>query len=313
MRRHAGTESAATLLAAALFDLAFGEPSPAVHPVVAIGRLVAACERRSPRGSRAQLAYGAALGIAVPAAAVIAALAAERALWELPLGLRLPLRALTLKPAFAVRALLEAGDTVERDLRAGELVAARQSVRSLVSRDPSELDAGLLAAAAIESLAENLTDSIVAPLLAAAAFGLPGAYAYRAINTLDSMIGYRGRYEWLGKVAARLDDAANLVPARLAAVLLMPAAGGAARRGLRSLVRDHGLTASPNSGWTMAVMAGALDVRLEKPGHYVLNRTGRIPAAGDIARARTMVTTSAGIAVALAAAIAAALSQRQAA
>jgi adenosylcobinamide-phosphate synthase len=142
-----------------------------------------------------------------------------------------------------------------------------------VSRDASTLDASLLASAAVESLAENTADSIVGPLLAYAVGGLPAAFAYRAVNTLDAMIGYHGRYEYLGKIAARLDDLANLLPARLAALLLIlggALAGGQVNAGLNRLATQRQRTASPNAGWPMSAMAGLLGITLEKPAHYRL-------------------------------------------
>ena len=171
----------------------------------------------------------------------------------------------------------------------GDLHAARALAgRDLVSRDTSLLDAGEVASAAIESVAENLTDSLVAPLLYYLVAGLPGAWAYRVINTADAMVGYRtGRLEYLGKVAARLDDVVNLLPARLAALALVMAArvAGADGRGARAVLsRDHARTASPNAGWTMSAMAGALGVTLAKRDAYRLG-DGTSPDASDVARA----------------------------
>ena len=129
---------------------------------------------------------------------------------------------------------------------------ARYSLRGLVSRDATELSEPLVAAAAIESVAENTTDSFIAPWIAFALLGLPGAFAYRAVNTLDSMIGYRGKYEYLGKASARIDDVLNLIPARIATGLLLLAglvtAGCSARQGWRTVLREHRLTASPKRG-----------------------------------------------------------------
>jgi adenosylcobinamide-phosphate synthase len=198
------------------------------------------------------------------------------------------LEALLLKSALAVRALGAAGADVAEPLRRGALAEARAALRSLCSRDASALDAPLLAAAAVESLAENCSDSAVAPLLFWAALGVPGAVAYRAVNTLDARLGYRGHHEWLGKASARLDDLLNLVPARLTAALLL-AAGAARRADLRRgwtvLRRDAGLTASPNAGWPMAAMAGLLGVQLEKVGHYRLGDPLRPVGPGTIALA----------------------------
>jgi adenosylcobinamide-phosphate synthase len=197
-----------------------------------------------------------------------------------------------LKTTFAWRALHRAAGGVWQPLAADDLDAAREKLSWLVSRDASLLDEPLIAAAAIESLAENASDSVVAPLLYYLLFGLSGAFAYRAVNTLDAMIGYHGRYEHLGKVPARLDDLLNLVPARLTALLIVAAAlpGGAdARQAWRVMWQDSRRTASPNAGWPMAAMAGALGVRLEKVGHYCLNASGRAPTAGDLRRAGRVV------------------------
>src|SRR5262249_33430479 len=161
----------------------------------------------------------------------------------------------------------EAATAVGSALRADDLRTARTRLRALVSRDTSTLDRDLVAAAAVESVAENLGDSFVAPLFWYAALGLPGAVAYRYVNTCDAMLGYRGRYECLGKASARPDDMASWLPARLAAFLLVisaPLAGGDATAAWHVLRRDHRRTASPNAGWPMSAMAGALAVRLEK-------------------------------------------------
>jgi adenosylcobinamide-phosphate synthase len=157
-----------------------------------------------------------------------------------------------------------------------------------VSRPPTGLTPDEVASAAVESIAENLTDAFVAPLCFYLLFGLAGAAAYRAVNTADAMIGYRdGALEWFGKVAARLDDALNFVPARVAALGLVGGAAVAredARGAWRTLRRDGARTASPNAGRTMAAMAGALGLTLTKRGAYRLGE-GRPPEASDVARA----------------------------
>src|SRR5206468_2954454 len=154
------------------------------------------------------------------------------------------------------------------------------------------------ASAAVESVAENLTDALVAPVCFYLVFGLAGAAAYRAVNTADAMLGYRdGSLEWFGKLAARLDDVLNFVPARLAALGLVAgavAAGEDARGALRMLRRDGALTASPNAGRTMAAMAGALGLTLGKRGAYRLGE-GRPPTAGDVARAVRVFAWAAGL------------------
>jgi adenosylcobinamide-phosphate synthase len=203
------------------------------------------------------------------------------------------------KTMFSWRTLHQAGERVRQPLAAGDLDGAREGLRWLVSRDTAGLDAPLLAAAAIESLAENASDSVTAPLLAYALLGLPGACAYRAVNTLDAMVGYRGRYEYLGKVPARLDDLLNLVPARLTGLLIVAAAAlcsADARQAWQTLQRDHAATDSPNAGYPMAAIAGALGVRLEKAGHYCLNASGRKPTAEDLRRASRVVGVGLGVA-----------------
>jgi adenosylcobinamide-phosphate synthase len=188
---------------------------------------------------------------------------------------------------------------VAAPLAAGDLDAARAAVGlHLVSRPTATLAPEEVASAGVESVAENLTDTFVAPVCLYLVFGLPGAAAYRAVNTADAMIGYReGAFEWFGKVAARLDDALNFVPARAAALGLV---GGAvlaredARGAWRVLRRDGALTASPNAGRTMAAMAGALGLTLAKRGAYRLG-DGRPPGASDVARAVRVFAWAAGL------------------
>jgi len=269
-----GLAHPAAVLGIALgLDLVSGEyPAPA-HPVVWMGRCVTRLERWAPAGGpRRQLAYGAVMAVLIPAFFAAAAVLLLHVSATVP-ALSLLVEALALKSTFAIRELGRAAARVGAALRSGALDDARTNLRALCSRDPSRLDAPRVAAAAIESVAENASDSAVAPLLFYVAFGLPGAVAYRAVNTLDARIGYHGRYEYLGKVAARLDDLANLVPARVTALLLLVAGlvtGADARRGLRVLLRDGSTTESPNAGRPMAAMAGLLGVELEKVGQYRL-------------------------------------------
>jgi adenosylcobinamide-phosphate synthase len=202
------------------------------------------------------------------------------------------LEGIALKPFFALRMLVEAGQRVRVHLEQGDLVAARQALQALVSRDRSQLTAELISAAAIESLAENLSDSIVAPLFYYLLFGLPGAAAYRLFNTFDSMIGYHGRYEYLGKAAARLDDILNFLPSRLTALLIIagaPLFGGKRDSAWHIWRRDAHKTASPNAGHPMAAIAGALGLQLEKVGHYTLGSNERTIITHDIQRAERMV------------------------
>ena len=206
-----------------------------------------------------------------------------------------------LKSTLSLRGLARSALAVRDDLLRADLGAARVAVgRDLVSRPTATLDAGQIASGAIESVAENLTDAFLAPLIFFVAFGLPGAVVYRVINTADAMIGYReGPLLYFGRVAARLDDVLNLVPARLAALSIVAAAAianGDARRALATMRRDHARTASPNAGWTMAAMAGALAVTLAKPATYTLG-AGPAPAPADISRAVDLLAGAAALAL----------------
>jgi adenosylcobinamide-phosphate synthase len=198
-------------------------------------------------------------------------------------------QAVALNTTFAGRSLLDAARRLEEDLGIGSVDRARVNLRWLVSRRTDNLDGGLIAAASIESLAENFVDSWLAPLAAYSVFGLSGAFAYRAANTADAMWGYRSaEYEWLGKGAARLDDVLNWLPARLGGMLLV-IAGPRPRTALATWRRDARLTVSPNAGHSMAAVAGHLGVRLEKLDHYVLHADGRTPSAADVGAARRLV------------------------
>ncbi len=297
---HIGMSAMETLLVlggALLWDRLFGEPPAGMHPVVWMGRVISWCEKRTRRGPPAnQLLQGAAIAVGVPTLFAAGTALVLLGLSDTP-WLRLLVSVWLLKSTFAVSALGAAATEVRRALALGDLPAARAALGSLCSRDASELDAAGVAAGAVESVAENTADSVVAPLLFFVVFGLPGAIFYRAVNTLDARIGYHGRYEFLGKASARLDDLLNWVPARLAAGLLLLAGAWHrldARRGWQVLVRDGGATESPNAGRPMAAMAGLLGVRLEKPGHYALGDATSpvgpqtIALAWQVARAAAM-------------------------
>lgn len=293
----------AALLLAVGVDLLAGEPPDRWHPVAWIGRILDWAERRAPRRT---VGSGAAAVLAV-AACVSGAAALVGALARRAGGLGVLVEALALKSAFAVRGLDTAAREVGRALEAGRLDDARQLVgRHLVSRETAGLAAGEVISATVESVAENLTDSVTAPLLAYALGGLPAAWAYRVLNTADAMWGYRdARYERFGKAAAHLDDVANLVPARLAAATIAAGtalAGADGRRAVRVAWRDHARTESPNAGWPMAAMAGALEVALAKPGAYRLG-DGSLPDTPEVIQ-RALRVFAAASAVVIAASVA---------
>lgn len=268
-----GDELFLILLLALMFDVAFGEYPRALHPVVWFGQIVLTLMKLAPRaGWWMQLLFGALLALGMTAVSVALAIGAMHLSADVP-HLNVIIGVYLLKASFAMRELDAAAGRVEQPLARGDLEAARSALRSLCSRDPTDLDASEILGGSIESLAENASDSFVAPLFYFVLFGVPGAIGYRAINTLDAMIGYRGEYEALGKMAARIDDVANWIPARLTACLLL-LAGWLLRldvaSGWRILRRDAAKTPSPNAGRPMAVMAGLLHVELVKKGVYVL-------------------------------------------
>ncbi len=289
----------AFVLAVAL-DRLLPEPPANVHPVVWMGRGVTALQRWAPESPLAAVLYGCAIVVALAGiSGLLAWLVMAALMWMGPFAY-VAGGAVVLRTTFTVRGLSAAANETQRALEEGRLDNARASLRSLVSRDASSLSTPLMAAAAIESVAENTTDSFVGPWLAFALLGVPGAVAYRAVNTLDSMIGYRGRYEYVGKAAARLDDAVNLVPARVSALLLL-AAGALGRlpvrRAWRTMRQDGSRTASPNAGVTMSAMAGLLGARLEKPGHYRIGEGMREPGPRDIGAAVRIMERTAILAV----------------
>ena len=288
------------VLLAILLDVVAREFPARLHPTVWIGNTIRLAEQAAPRTRVGGLTVGALMALLIPAVWAVAAWLAAWGLRELhPLAYLLG-GAILLKSTFAVGMLHRVAAKTRSLVVAGDMPALRENMRSLVSRDVSAMGSEQAVAATVESVSENTTDSFVGPWLAFAFFGLPGAFAYRAINTLDSMIGYRGEYEFLGKVAARLDDLVNLAPARLTALLLALGSvllpGQRAAEAWRIMWRDHSLTASPNAGWTMSCMAGALGVALEKEGHYRLGDASRPLEAADITRAVHSMYFIAGVA-----------------
>ena len=289
-------------------DLTLGELPRWVHPVVWMGWAIGLGERilgggaAGRGGAWRQLLAGLVLALVVPLGSALAAqLLVAQLSGEGLVGW--VVGGLLLSATFSLRGLGRAAFVVRDALRHGDLGGARAGLRSLCSRDPSSLDAQQLVGSTIESLAENASDSFVAPLFYYVLGGIPGAVFYRAVNTLDAMIGYRGRYEYLGKASARLDDLLNLIPARLTAGCLL-LAGVLCRRSPRNalaiLRRDGGKTASPNAGWPMATMAGLLAVRLEKGTQYALGDPAEGLAVDKIGDAWRLVLCAAGAAFAVA-------------
>jgi adenosylcobinamide-phosphate synthase len=264
-------------------DLAVGDPPDRLHPVAWMGRALDAGRRLLCRGRPpALLLGGTALTLSVMALAAGGGAVIASAAAAIGMG-GLVLEAIALKSTLSPRGLARAARTVAAALSRGDLDAGRARLgRDLVSRPTATLSVDEVASGAIESVAENVTDAVLAPIVFYLALGLPGALAYRALNTADTMLGYRqGKLEHFGKVAARLDDVANLLPARLAALALVVAAGRRAPSAWATMIRDRHRTASPNAGWTMSAMAGALGRVLAKPGAYRLGQGG-LPTVADV-------------------------------
>jgi len=295
----------AILAAALLLDMLYGEYPAWLHPVVWIGNAASLLLKAAPsNGWWRQFIFGLVLALGMPSLAAAAAMAMIHLAFGSALGIGFVASVVLLKATFALRELGLAAERVRAAVAVDDLPRAREALRSLCSRDPSQLDEQALLGATVQSLAENVSDSFVAPLFYYVLFGVPGAIAYRAINTLDAMIGYRGKYEALGKAAARLDDLANIVPARLTATLLLLA--GLLTRcdvagGWRIFWRDRAKTPSPNGGRPMAMMAGLLGVRLEKKGAYTLGDQIKPLEPGTVTQAWRLVVltgwSSAGICV----------------
>ena len=319
-------------------DVAFGEPPVRLHPVVWMGQYLQwAGERIAPsvvvdappsrvtrhenasriverariglsetggattvRDARRQFRLGALAWLLGAVVTTSLAWGVQGALGQLPVWLAVPLLALCLKPLFAWTMLRDLVAQVEAALGQG-LQAGREQLAHLVSRDVQQLDEAGVRESAIETLAENLSDSVVAPLLWFALLGLPGAALYRFANTADAMWGYPGahggrHWQWAGKWAARADDVLNWLPARLTAGLLML---GARRTLWQALPAQAVLTPSPNGGWPMGAMALRLGVSLGKPGVYRLNEQAPAPQASHTWQALRRARRAAWLAVAL--------------
>lgn len=279
----------AIMLLALLLDMLFGDLPNPWHPVAWMGSAIAFARRYTPaNGKIAQFIYGA--GVVLSGALLVGVVGRTlgRLCQRLPQPLGWLLEALLLKQTVALRGLGQAANAVYAPLLLGDEEEARRQLSwHLVSRDTRTLDTPRIAAATIESVAENSSDGVIAPLFYFAVVGLPGALVYRWLNTVDSLWGYRdASREWLGKTGARADDVANWLPARLTAILLVAAAWLAGQPGQAWHIwrRDAHLTASPNAGQPMSAMAGALEVELEKVGHYQLGAGLPLPKAADIPR-----------------------------
>lgn len=271
-----------------LLDVLLGDPAWMTHPVVLMGRCITRLEaglrRAFPASPRGELAAGAVLAAVLPAGTLLVTGGALYGLGLAHPALRFGMEVLWGWQALAMRGLRDESRNVYRALTEGTLEQARKAVGRIVGRDTQALTEEGVTKAAVETVAENFSDGVAAPMFYLLLGGAPLALCYKAVNTLDSMVGYKNdRYLYFGRASARLDDLANWVPSRMAALLLAAAAalgGEDGRAALRIWRRDRRKHASPNSAQTEAAMAGALGVELAGPAFYFGRRCDK-PAIGD--------------------------------
>ena len=298
--------TAAGLLTGYLLDAAVGDPRR-LHPVAGYGKAAASLERRMYAPDRTAGARHAVIAVGVPVLAAAAAAAATR---RRPLA-RAALVAAATWAVLGGRSLRREAQAIADSLEAHDLPEARRRLPNLCGREPSSLDESELARATVESVAENTSDAVVAPLFWGAVAGLPGLVGYRAVNTLDAMVGHRNeRYARFGTAAARTDDIANLIPSRLTAALTVaasPLVGGHPGRTAWIWFRDGNRHPSPNAGQCEAAMAGALGTQLGGRNVYFGHAEdrpylgdGRPPAALDIYRAARLSAAVGAAALAVA-------------
>ena len=265
-----------------VLDAIFADPAWLPHPVVLMGRCISALEKRLraalPTTPRGELLGGCIVAAVLPLGTLLVTGAACWLAAKLHPALGLALQMFWCGQALAAKGLKQESMNVYKELQRGDLPAARKAVARIVGRDTSRLSDQEIRTAALETLAENLSDGVIAPLFWLYVLGIPGMLTYKMINTMDSMLGYRTeRFKDFGRAAARIDDAANYLPARLTALLMalaayIPFRKGKSARNLKEelrFIRRYGrMHASPNSGYPEAALAGILDCRFGGPHHY---------------------------------------------
>jgi len=254
-------------------DWLLGDPPNRYHPVAWLGRFISYCVPRLKGG--AEKAKGAAFAVALVVAVALAVhFIIFVSMYLAGIVALAVVSAIILKITIAVRGMERHARAITSRLEAGDLAGARQNLSMIVRRRTDDLDELHILSATIECVSESTVDGITAPIFYYSLIGPAGAFAYRVINTLDSMVGYKDDYfKEIGWMSARLDTLANYIPARITAFLMVVSAkmlGADWKNSLSMLQRDHAKTFSPNAGYPMATMAGALRVRLEKVDHYVL-------------------------------------------
>ena len=257
-----------------VIDFFVGDPHALPHPVVWMGRLIAALDKklRIGNGDRRDITRGGITAIVVVLLSVFAPAAILAIARIIHPAVYLAVNSLMCWQMIAARQLVRESDRVRVELERSDIVAARKAVSYIVGRDTESLDSDGVCRAAVETVAENTSDGVIAPIFWMLMFGAVGGFFYKAINTMDSMIGYRNeKYLYFGRTAAKADDAVNFIPARLSAVFMIaacPVCGLDGRNALRVFRRDRYKHASPNSAQTESVCAGAMGVRLAGDAVY---------------------------------------------
>ncbi len=260
-----------------LIDLVLGEYPDRIHPTIGIGNMISYLKRKSKNPNpRVEKANGVLMALTIMLVVALPVFLLLFWLRTLPYGeiLYIIVGAILFKATFAIRGMGQYTKPIAAALKKNDLAGARKWLPYIVRRDPNTLNERQIISAAVESIAESTTDGITAPFFFFALFGVPGAFAYRVVNTLDSMVGYKNaEYKNIGWFSAKLDTFANYIPSRLTAYLMVAASFLLRedwRESYRILQRDKHKTASPNAGYTISAMAGALNIQLEKQGYYTL-------------------------------------------
>jgi adenosylcobinamide-phosphate synthase len=287
-----------------LIDLVLGEYPDRIHPTIGIGKLIIYLKKKAKNSNpKVEKANGVLMALAIMlvfALPVFVLLFFLRTL-PFPFGevLYIVFGAILFKATFAVSGMGQYTKPIAAALKNRDLAGSRKWLPYIVRRDPNTLNERQIISAAVESIAESTTDGITAPFFFYAIFGVPGAFAYRVINTLDSMVGYKNEeYRNIGWFSAKLDTIANYIPARITAYFMVAAAmllGEDWRESWQILQRDKHKTASPNAGFTISAMAGALNIQLEKQGCYKLGDDHGSISHEDIGKALRMMTLTAAL------------------
>ncbi|MCL5877135.1 MAG: cobalamin biosynthesis protein [Candidatus Bathyarchaeota archaeon] len=295
------TDSVFIFALAFLIDLVLGEYPDRIHPTIGIGKLILYLKKKAkhpnPRVEKANgvlMALAIMLVVAVPVGALLLWL--RFSFGSIPYIIA---GAILFKATFAIRGMGQYTKPIAAALKNNDIDGARKWLPYIVRRDPNSLNERQIISAAVESIAESTTDGITAPFTFFALFGVPGAFVYRVINTLDSMVGYKNaEYRNIGWFSAKMDTLTNYLPARITAYLMVAAAlllSEDWRESWRILQRDKHKTASPNAGFTISAMAGALNIQLEKQGHYTLGDDHGHISHEDIEKALRVMTLTAAL------------------